>query len=561
MGHPVDGYAQAVVDGQVPAGTYHRLACVRHLRDRAREAESGPWVFSADAADRFFRFASKLRHYKGEWAGQPFVPSDNQVFRLGNIFGWRSRTTGLRRFTTAYNELPRKSGKTFEAAVVALYVTFFEGEPGAEGYCIATKREQARRVWDDCKRLVVSSGLKARITAQVANLHQAATACKLEPLGADADSTDGLNPHLIITDELHAMKTRALLDVMESATGARRNPLHYQITTAGDDPVSPCGDQHDYACKVLDGVFEDAASEAFFAFIAHADPDDDWLDEATWRKANPHYGISVLPEDLRKLALKAKQIPSAVAEFQQKRLNLWVNTAAPSLSVDGWRRGQTTWDEDELRHEPCWAGLDLSGKLDLTALTLLFPPAPGRPRWRLLQRIWTPAETLIERARRDRAPYDVWAEQGWLLTTPGSSIDQRVIQDELRALRQRFDIEMLGYDPWHAHVLARDLVRDDGWREDEVIEVPQTFAGLTKAESDFKALVVEGEVDARGCPVTAWCVSNVVEQTDGKGNILFTKKRSRGRIDPVKSATIALSVYLRQPRASEPTFFVVGGRV
>src|SRR4029077_10738902 len=211
--------------------------------------------------------------------------------------------TGYRRFRTAYNELPRKSGKSLEAAIVVDYVSFVDGEPGAEGYCTATKREQALIVFRDAKKLVQSSGLRSRISVQVSNLHSEATSSKVEPLSSDYNSMDGLNPHCVIVDELHAHKDRGVLDVLETAMGARRQPLMFQITTAGDDPVSVCGDQHDYACKILDGLLVD---ESFFCFIASSDPGDDWQDEATWIKANPHWNISVKPDDMRALALKAK---------------------------------------------------------------------------------------------------------------------------------------------------------------------------------------------------------------------------------------------------------------
>ena len=250
--HPVDAYAVAVARRDLPAGKYHRLSCVRHLRDRVR-AERGdpsfPYRFDPAKAERFFRFASNLRHYKGRWAGQPIVLRPYQVFRLGSLFGWVHIETGLRRFRTSYNEIPRKNGKTLEAAIVALYVTFFDGENGAEGYCIATKRDQARICFNDCGQLVRSSHLKRRIVSLSMNLHQPSSASKLEPLGADKDSTDGLNPSLIINDEFHAQKDRGMLDVMETATGAREQPVNFQITTAGNDPMTPCGDQHDYACS------------------------------------------------------------------------------------------------------------------------------------------------------------------------------------------------------------------------------------------------------------------------------------------------------------------------
>lgn len=568
--NPVDRYASEVVAGRIPAGKYHRLACVRHLKDRAREHTPGfPFRFVWEERDehgrliqcavRFLEFARKMKHYKGrQFAGKFFDPTQCQVFRLGSIFGWRHVDTGLRRFTTAYNEVPRKQGKSFEEAVVAVYATFFEGEPGAEGYCIATKEKQAKIAFDAAKRLVKSSGLTDRIKVNAANLNRETFAQKLEPLGSDSDTTDGLNPHFVGVDELHAFKVRGLLDVMESATGARLNPLNFQITTAGDDPVSPGGDQHDYACRILDGVLEDDPSTiSFFVFIAHADEDDDPWAESTWIKANPHWGGSVNPEDMRKLAAKAQKMPSAAAEFKQKRLNLWVNTLAPSLSVEGWRKGQSAWEWEDLEHESCWVGIDLSSKIDLCSVSLVFPPAPGRPKWRLIQRIWTPEDTLKERAHKDRAPYDIWVQQGWLNTTPGTSIRQQIIREELKQLRQRFDIEVVGFDPWHADRLMEQMQDEDGWTEGQVMEVPQTFAALTSAESRFKAEVLAANIDARGCPVTGWAVSNVIDQTDGKGNILFSKKRSRGRIDPVKSATIGMSLYLRQPPIQEPEFQIM----
>lgn len=558
----------------MPAGKYHRLSCVRHLKDRAREGTPGfPYRFVWSKAEHFLKFARLMKHYKGrQFAGQPFSPTECQVFRLGSIFGWREAATGYRRFTTAYNEVPRKQGKSFEEAVVAVYCTFFEGEAGAEGYCIATKEKQAKISFDAAKKLVKSSGLASRIKVNAANMNREATESKLEPLGSDSDTTDGLNPHFVGVDELHAFKTRALLDVMESATGSRVNPLFYIITTAGNDPVSPCGDQHDYACRILDGVLDDDPSTlSFFAFIAHADDDDDPWAEATWIKANPHWGISVNPEDMRKLAAKAQNMPSAAAEFKQKRLGLWVNALAPCLSIEGWRKGQTQWTVEDMRHESCYVGVDLASKLDLCSMTFLFPPTVGRASWRLLQYIWTPAETLKDRAHRDRAPYDVWHTRGylgegdpdqWLRTQEGPTMDHAVIRDILKRHREDFDIEQIGFDPWHAHDVISDLKALDGFGEEQVLEVPQTYAGMSSAETTFQAEVVAGLVDARGCPVTAWAASNVISQPDGKGNILFSKRKSRGRIDPIKSATTAMSLALRAERVTQPDYsiLVLSGR-
>lgn len=558
MLNPIDDYARAVVRGDIVAGKYHRLACVRHLRDRGVEGTAAfPYRFDYARAERFFRFVERLKHYKGEWSGQRIKLQPYQQFRLGSIFAWIDPLTGLRRFRTAYNEIPRKNGKSLEASTVALYVTFFDGEPGAEGYCLATKREQAKIVFNDCKRLVQASPeLRSRIAVLVANLHRESSASKLEPLGADRDSTDGLNPNLIINDEFHAQKNRGMLDVMETATGARRQPLNFQITTAGNDNQTPCGDQHDYACKVLDRVLID---ETFFAFIASADDDDDWTDELTWRKANPNYGVSVKPDDLRALANKAIHMPAAAAAFKQKRLNIWINTVAPWLSLEGWRKGQTTWAPDSLQGESCWVGIDMSSKIDLTAVVAVFPPNPPRRSWRILPWTLTPDTTVDVRAHRDRAPYRTWIDRGWLTTNPGHRIDQDVVRARIDDLRAMYDVQQIGVDPWNTGNLSKQLT-DAGFA---VVDVPQTLQQMSQPSKDFEADVLDGLIDAGDNGLMTWAVSNVVVQRDNKDNIYPIKKRSRGRIDPVIATLIARKIAAMEPAPvpapKEYQMYVIGG--
>ena len=548
MTDPITAYAQSVVDGHVPAGAYHRKGCARHLRDMARQGTpSFPYRLDLAKAHRLFAFAAKLKHYKGEFAGQTIELQPWQRFILGSVIGWVHTDTGVRRFRTAFHQVPRKNGKTLIAAVVLLYLTFFDGEDGAEGYAVATKRDQAKIAFADCKKLVQSSGLRSRIKVLVANLHRDDTASKLEPLGADHDSTDGLNPNVVLVDEMHAMKDRGMLDVMETATGARRQPLIYEITTFGDNPVSPWGDQNTYSQQILDGTLID---ETFFVFTAHADSTDDWTSQETARKANPNYGVSVSAADLLSKVAKAKGIPSAAATYKQKHLNLPGTASAPCLSLDGWRKGQTRETreafERSLEHESCYVGIDLASNIDLCALSLVFPPTPGRPRFSVIQRIWTPDETLGTRAHRDRAPYDVWVEQGWLLTTPGTRIDTAAIRAMLVSLRDRYDIERIGFDPWHANQIVDQLVREDGFSPSAVVTVPQTSAGMTAACLRLQAEVLAGALDTGGCPVSAWAASHVADA--GKGdNLLFAKHKSRGRIDPIISATIGLALWLRVP--------------
>jgi phage terminase large subunit-like protein len=553
--NPLDAYAEAVVSGRIPAGRYHRLACVRHQRDVRRPAAGFPYRLDLDKVARLLVFTRELRHYKGQWAGQRIVLQPYQVFRLGSMVGWVHRQTGLRRYRRSYHEIPRKNGKSLEAAIVALYLTFFDGEGGSDGYCAATKKDQAKIVWGDAAQLVKTSILKVGLEVFARSIFDSTTMSKLEPLGSDSDSTDGLNPHLIIQDEFHAYKDRKMVDVLETATGARRQPHDMRITTAGDDPVSPGGDEHAYACQVLDQVLED---EGYFAFVAHADPDDDWLAEATWRKANPNYGVSVKPDDLKALAAKAKNMPNAAAAFRQKRLNEWVNTLAPWLSLEGWRKGQTTWTVESMHGELCWIGVDLSSKIDLTAVVLVFPPTLTRKTWRVIPWCLTPDETLEERAHRDRAPYLLWRDAGLLRTNPGNRIDQDVVRTMVGDAAKVFHVEQIGIDPWNAGNLVHDLT-EDGF---QVVEIPQTLQQMSAPAKDFEADVLDGLVDAGGHPLMAWCVSNVVVQRDGKDNIYPVKKKSRGRIDPVIAALMARKLATMQTTVKPAAFqmLVLGGK-
>jgi phage terminase large subunit-like protein len=343
--------------------------------------------------------------------------------------------------------------------------------------------------------------------------------------------------------------------VLETATGARAQPIIYKITTAGDDLNSPCGDEHKYACAVLDGSLVD---ESYFAFIAHADVGDDWTSADTARKANPNFGVSVNPADLAAKVVKARGMPAAKATYQQKHLNLWVNVSQPWLDLDGWRRGQSKpgdWSLAELAGRPCLVGVDLSAKLDLTALVALFPPVADEP-WRVVRYVWTPADTMADRAHRDRAPYPYWIERGYLRTTPGTRVDHQVIRDALAELRAVVDIRAVGFDPWHADQLIVQLTQTDGFATDQVVEVAQTYKGMSSGASALEAAVLAGQVDTQNDPLMEWAAGNAVVQRDGKDNIFPIKKRSRGRIDPIMALTVAWSIALRTTEPSVPQIHV-----
>jgi len=552
MADPVTVYAKRVQAGKVLACKWHRLACVRHVEDLERSRRLDPefpFTFDKAEAQKAIDFCESLTHFKGEWAGTALHLEPWERFIVGSLFGWQRRSDGLRRFRVGYVETPRGQGKSTLTAAIGLLLAFFDGEPAADVFSCATKRDQAKIVWEYARRMVMADpDLSARITPWKTALVRESDASRFVAIGADADTTDGLRPHGGLIDELHAHKSGDLVSVIETGMGTRRQPLLFEITTAGDDVQSICYQHHNYICQIVERIVDD---ETWFGFITTIDEDDDWQDERAWKKANPNWGVSVKADDLRRKCDAARAMPSEAANFQRKHLNVWVNTANPCLSMEGWRKGQTEWTADDMLHESCYVGIDLASKIDLCACSFVFPPTTGRASWRLLQYVWTPADTLLERGRRDRAPYDLWRDQGWLTATPGTQIDHQLIREVLRENRERFDIECIGFDPWHADTLISQLVNEDGFDETQVLAVPQTFAGMSSACLRLQAEVLSGQVDARRCPVTAWAAANLVDQRDGKGNMLYTKdpKKARGRIDPIVASVIGMSLAIRQPVA------------
>jgi len=540
-------------------GRYERLCWERQERDLALAYPGGvptspdprAWRiatrhpkgfwFDPEAAERPILWIESLcHHHKGEWAGQPLVLADwqRQIRRI--VFGWR-RGDGTRRFRIAYIEVPRKNGKTEDAAAGALYLAFGDGEPGAEVYSSATKRDQAKIAHDAAVEMWKRSpDLQAIVVKRRNNLHDPDTASKYEPLGADSDTLDGLNPHGNVVDELHAHKTRAVWDVLDTAMGSRRQPLTWAITTAGIyHPESIGWQQHQHATQILDGVIED---DEFFAFIAAADAEDDWRDPATWAKANPNIGITPKWSYLESQCRKAEQQPSFLNTFLRLHLNRWTQQRDRWIAIEAWNaceprdlsRAEMDEREQALAGAPCYGGLDLSTKLDLTALVLLFPREEDVLD--LLCRFWVPEERIGDRVRRDRVPYDAWVRDGWLSATPGNVTDYDAVREEIRALAGRFDLRELGFDPWNATQLAVQL-EGDGLT---MVEIRQGYRTLSEPSKEFEARVTAGKVRHGGHPVLRWMVANVAHREDPAGNIKPDKSASAERIDGVVAAIMGL---------------------
>jgi phage terminase large subunit-like protein len=544
-------FARSVIAKEVPACRYVILACKRHLRDLRSGHKRGLHFDVAAAQHRIAFYPAFLHHSKGEWARQPVALSPWQKFVVGSVFGWKRRDL-TRRFRTVYEELPRKNGKSTKLAGVGIDMLVCDGEIGAEVYAAATKRDQARIIFDEAKRMVgASPELARRIDRFKLNLSIERTGSKFEPLSSDERTLDGLNPHCVLVDELHRHKTRALLDVLDTALGARRQPLLWIITTAGDDdPESVYTAENDYAVKVLEGVVED---DSLFAFITTMDKGDRWDDPVAWAKANPNLGISVKLDDLERQARKAAKSPGALVAFKRLRLNVRSSAMDRVIDMEQWaKNSRGKFDPDKLTERHCFAGLDLSSKIDISAFVKLFAPDQDGIM-RVACRFWMPADTIEDRADRDRMPYRRWVEEGWIEATPGNVVDHAEIRSAILQDAQRFQIESLAYDPWNATQLGVEL--NDGGVE--AVEFIQGLRSYTAPTKELQALIVGRKLDHGGNPVLAVMASNLKVQRDKNLNEMPNKAHSTGRIDGITALIMALGRQMTLYARGEPDVFFV----
>lgn len=528
-------------------GKYERLCWERHARDLALcDAASGHpkgFRFDRDAGDRVVQFVEGYcRHFEGEWAGQPIVLAEWQREILRIVFGWL-RADGTRRFRTAYIEVPRKNGKSTWAGGVGLYLTIADGEPGAQVYATATKKDQAKIVWGAASQMIAQSPrLRKYATA-----YKTAIACerlraKFEPLAADSNTQDGFNAHAQIADEMHAHRDRHVYDVVATSMGARRQPLNWIITTAGIyNPESIGWEMHERAVHVLDGVIDD---ETFFAYIAAADEDADWEAPATWAQANPNLGVSVKLDYLAEQADRARTTPSFLNTFLRYHLNRWTEQATRWIAVEQWNACQRVVDPEALQGRRCIAALDLSSKLDLTALALCFPAGGA---FDFLLHFWCPEETIARRAKEDRVPYDAWTRDGWMTATPGNVVDYSFPVAAVEAAATRYELVECAYDPWNATQTALQL-QDAGI---PMVEFGQGYKSMSEPSKEFERLIVAGQLGhrtPRGIhPVLRWMVANVAVKRDPADNLKPDKASAIGRIDGVVASIMALGRAIHQP--------------
>lgn len=543
---PVEAYAAQVVELRTVAGRLVRQAAERHLDDLSRGHERGLRWDAESAARAIAFFPAVLRHSKGQFAGTPFALLDWQNFVIGSIFGWKLGP--IRRFRTAFVATARKNGKSSLAAGIGLKALVDEDEPGAEIYSAATTREQARIVFTEAERMrQASPALMRRITPTMNNLAVLETASWFRPLSADASKMDGLNVFVALVDEVHEHPTGDVIEKLDTGMGARLQPLMYETTTAGVNRHSVCYQHWDFSAKVLGGQIPAETADRWFAYIATVDDDDDWQDELAWRKANPSIGSLLKIEDLRAEVALARELPSKQNSIRRLRLNQWTQQVVRWLDMDVWAANGGPIDVERLRGRRCYGGLDLARVNDLTSLALLFPPVLPGERWHILWRHWCPADDIQERSKRDRAPYQVWHEQGHLQATDGNTTDFKFVEADILRLAGLYDIVDLAFDRTFAGELVRNL-QDENLT---LTEFGQGFLSMGPASAELERRLLARELCHGDDPVASWCASNVSVRRDPAGNLKPDKEKSTERIDPIVALIMAVGRSMASPvRAS-----------
>jgi phage terminase large subunit-like protein len=543
---PITQYALDVVSGRYITGQLVKRAAERHLSDLASGHARG-LRWDPEAAMKAVRFFALLRHYKGDLGREDggrgaFVKLEEwQIFIVGSLFGWK-RADGLRRFRRVYVEVAKKNGKTLLAAGLALLLAFFDGEPGAEVYSLATKEDQAKLSWNDGAQFVAKNPSIARRVRKVGKrLVNESTASFWTPLGRDSDTGDqGINVYAAIVDELHVLENRDTIDNVETATAARSQPVIVKITTAGVKRESVWAEERADAVAVVEGR---ATDDTMLVLIYTLDEGDDPFDEAVWPKSNPNLNVSVRLDALREQAEQAKRSPGKLAAFLRYRMNVPTGVATRALDIDEWDR--STRDADGNLLEPdvpdgsiVYAGLDLASVRDLSALILVHRDAQDRHH--VLCRFWCPEEGIAHRSRVDGVPYEDWVRDGYLVATPGNVTDYEYIREEVGRLAAQYEILDIGFDKWNATQLTTQLMADGA----SCIAIPQTHAGLSPAWRELEKVVLEHRLIHGGHPILRWMAGNVEVDTDPQGNQRPSKARSSERIDGMVALTMAVGRWM-----------------
>ncbi len=540
-------------------GLMARQAAQRFLDDlRRASSRSCAFEFDEDRANHACRFIERLPHVEGKWASPTIVLHPAQVFFVAQLFGFRDRATGNRRFTSALYCTARKSGKSTLAGAIMLYCQCCEDETGAQLISAATTYDQAAIIWKIASTMAQrAEGMRDAfgLNCWAKVIARPSRGSLFRAVHAKASTQDGLNPSHVALDEIHAHKTPDLLNVLASAAGARSNPLWLYTTTEGYINAGPWAEMRQFAKRLLSGVFGQTADHYLAVIFAIDDENktlgikaDDEFDEACWIKANPLIETNPhLLTAIRKEAVEAKQMPSKLAEFRIKRLNRQSATADGWINLVEWQKCGGAVDLAMLADHPCYGGLDLASTSDLASFRLVWvvDGMTYTHGWR-----WVPQSAVRSRTERGTVPYAAWVEAGHIIATSGNVIDYAEIEPVILGACERFQVRQIGYDRWNATELANRLMAQDV----PLLEFVQGPRSYHPAMQALERAYMAGKLAHGGDPVLNWCASNVVARRDANMNMAPDKKNSADKIDDMSALLMAIGVAGGQEAESDGDF-------
>ena len=481
-----------------------------------------PYYFDEELGNRPIEFIERFcKQAEGE-IGKPIVLDLFQKAAIQSLFGFVYKDTKLRRFNEMLWLMGRKNGKTTILSAIALYMMIADHEGSAECYSVATKKDQASKAFKSAVAMRSQSPeISALVKKRRTDMYMPMTFSSFEPLSSDSNTLDGLNSHLVIIDELHAIKDKNLYEVMKQSTSSRRQPLVVMITTAGTTRENIFDEIYEYANGVLDGTIK---NDAFLPLLYELDAPDEWMDSKCWMKANPALGTIKQYKYLAEMVQLAKDSPSRKKGVLCKDFNIRSNTEEKWLDFETIHNDET-FDLKDLKGSYAIGGVDLSATTDLTCATLLV--LKNKKKY-VIQQYFIP-ETKLEN-NEDKVPYDVWRDRGLLTVCASAKVNFHDITELFYKMHTEHDISPLwiGYDPWSAQYWIDEMI-DAGF---EMIKVIQGAKTMSNPMKELAADLEEKKVNYGRNPITQWCLLNTSIEIDKNENIRPIKgKHQRERID------------------------------
>ena len=525
----VFAYCDDILEGKIKACVKHKWAVKRFLKDYEDcQNDDSPFYFDEEVVEDFYWWAKEFKHTEGVLAGQHVELTDFQLFIEVNIFGFKKKSNGARRYRKVYIQLARKNAKSQFLAIIASFITFL-GDEKQRAFIAGWMRDQSDEVYVAVKEGIESSDLlEGKWKEAYGKIEIFKNNSVIIPLSREARKTgDGKNPSVGIVDEYHAHETSEIYDVLDSGMVARKEPLMFIITTAGFDLSRPCFTEYEYVSRILDPD-DDIENDDYFAIICELDEGDDIKDESNWIKANPIVATYQEGLDSIRSALKtALDVPEKMRSFLTKTMNIWVDMKEGGYMPSSKWKACKVVEYDTTGHD-VYIGVDLSKRIDLTSVGNVFPTEYG---YHVEQHSFMPEDALSERRTKDKVPYDLWIEEGWLSVTPGAVVDysfvEKWILDEIEA--NGWNPIMLCYDPYGATQFAQNM-EEKGLT---VVEIRQGYPTLSEPTKDFREQTYQKNVTHVGDKVLSWAVGNAVTEIDANENIRLSKRKSRERIDPI----------------------------